>query len=125
MAANQSDRKGIDTGGGPVASVYAKALIGALEGSGQTDPVMQELESLIEDCLDALPQFEAVLASPRVPHDDRQLSLSLGSSAERSHANDHEEAVLAELRALDPARTTPIDALLTLQRWRERLEEEA
>ena len=58
-----------------------------------------------------------------LPHDERQLSLALGS--ERNHGDAREDEVLAELRALDPARTTPMDALLALQRWRERLEEDA
>ncbi len=71
MAAKRSNQKGFDAGGGPVATVYAKALIGALEASGQTEPVMVELESLVEDCFDQLPQFEAALASPRVPQDDK------------------------------------------------------
>jgi F-type H+-transporting ATPase subunit delta len=66
-------RKHGDFGAGsePVAVVYAKALLGALESTGQTESAMQELESLIVDCLDNLPQFEATLASLRVPHEDK------------------------------------------------------
>ena len=54
-----------------VAAVYAKALIGVLEATGQTDAVVDELESLVVDCLDRLPKFEAALASLRISHEEK------------------------------------------------------
>lgn len=47
-------------------TVYAKALLGASEKAGNTEAVLAELDSLIRDVLDQLPQLEATLASPRV-----------------------------------------------------------
>src|SRR5262245_31612100 len=52
-------------------SVYAKALLGAAEKSGQAEPVVQELESLVSDVLDKLPQLEATLRSLRLTHEER------------------------------------------------------
>jgi F-type H+-transporting ATPase subunit delta len=71
MAADSDQRKGLDPGSEPVAAVYAKALLGALEDSGQADAVVEELESLVVDCFDKLPQVEAALGSPRVAHDEK------------------------------------------------------
>src|SRR5262245_31088942 len=52
-------------------SVYAKALLGAAEKSGQAESVVQELESLVSDVLDKLPQLEATLRSLRLTHEER------------------------------------------------------
>jgi len=49
---------------------------------------------------------------------DPQLGLFAGTAAP---PDPDEEAVLAELRAVDPERTTPLDALALLARWRGRL----
>jgi F-type H+-transporting ATPase subunit delta len=54
----------INVGAQQVAGVYARALLGAGEDSGQTDAIIEQLDSLVVDVLDAIPQFEAVLASP-------------------------------------------------------------
>ena len=43
-------------------TVYAKALLGAAEKAGQADQVVEELESLVSDVLDKLPQLEEALA---------------------------------------------------------------
>ncbi len=50
-----------------------------------------------------------------------QLSLALASSGETHRLEEAE--VLAALRGMDPLATSPMEALLALQRWRERLEE--
>ncbi len=71
MAANSDQKTRFDAGSEPVAAVYAKALLGAVEPTGQMDAVVAELESLVLDCFDELPQVEAALGSPRVPHDER------------------------------------------------------
>jgi F-type H+-transporting ATPase subunit delta len=71
MAADSDQQTRFDAGSEPVAVVYAKALLGALEATGQTDEVLAEFQSLIVDCFDGLPQFEATLGSPRVPHGEK------------------------------------------------------
>jgi len=47
--------------------VYAKALLGASEKAGNTDQVLEEFDSFIDDVLDKLPRLDATLASPRTP----------------------------------------------------------
>jgi F-type H+-transporting ATPase subunit delta len=49
-----------------LARVYAEALLAAAIDAGQVDEVGQELESLVQDVLDADPSVEAFLASPAV-----------------------------------------------------------
>jgi len=66
------------------------------------------------------PQGRPRLARAQEParsQDPGQLTL-FGAGPSRAEA-----AVLAELRSLDPDRTTPLDALEQLARWRERLRE--
>jgi F-type H+-transporting ATPase subunit delta len=52
-------------------TVYAKALLGAAEKVGQAEQVVQELESLVSDVIDKLPQLEATLRSLRLTHEER------------------------------------------------------
>lgn len=52
-----------DMGAWRAATVYAKALVAATEDAKQTDAVMQEFDSLVEDVLNRLPKLEGVLAS--------------------------------------------------------------
>ena len=48
-------------------AVYARALLGATENAGNTDAVLEELESLVDEVLSRVPQLEGTLTSPRVP----------------------------------------------------------
>lgn len=52
-------------------TVYAKALLSAAEKTGQTDAVVEELESFVSDVLDQLPRLAAALASPRIAHEQQ------------------------------------------------------
>jgi F-type H+-transporting ATPase subunit delta len=52
-------------------TVYAKALLGAAEKVGNADQVVEELESLVSDVLNKLPQLEATLYSLRLTHEER------------------------------------------------------
>jgi F-type H+-transporting ATPase subunit delta len=45
--------------------VYAKALLGAADKAGVVEQVLDEFQAFQADLLDALPGFEALLASPR------------------------------------------------------------
>ncbi|MBP87920.1 MAG: ATP synthase F1 subunit delta [Planctomycetaceae bacterium] len=56
-----------DTGRQYLGGVYAKALLGATEKAGNTDNVLAELDSVVDDVLPALRNLEATLSSPRVP----------------------------------------------------------
>ena len=73
----------LDVGALKIGAVYAKALLGAAEASGQTDNVAAEVDSLVTDVLDRFPQLEAVLASGIISPADKQevLDKTLGKQA--------------------------------------------
>lgn len=71
MAQDNGKQTTFDSGQQYLGTVYAKALLGASRTAGNTESVLAELDSLIEDVLDRLPKFEATLASPRVPHEEK------------------------------------------------------
>lgn len=52
-----------DTGAQQVGGVYAKALLAAAGDADKVDEVIVELDSFIDDVLDAFPDFEATLAA--------------------------------------------------------------
>ena len=56
----------LDVGGQRVARVYAEALLGAADKRNQTEEVLEELGSLVEDLFAADPDFEAFLVSGAV-----------------------------------------------------------
>lgn len=60
-----------DIGKQQVASVYAKALVGAAEKSGKLNEVLSELDSLVDDVLVKFPGFEQTLASPRLSSQEK------------------------------------------------------
>ena len=62
----------LDTGLQHLGTVYAKALLGASEKSGNTDEVLAELDALIREVFDRSPQLEAMLTSPRVPLESKE-----------------------------------------------------
>ncbi len=52
-----------DTGLWRAATVYAQALVESAEAAKQTDAVLAEFDSLVDDVLNRLPKLDAVLAS--------------------------------------------------------------
>jgi len=71
MAKTRRQNEQIDAGRQHLGSVYAKALLGAAEKAGQAEAVVEELESLVSDVLNKLPQLEEALKSPRLAHEER------------------------------------------------------
>lgn len=71
MPAPRSKSKTFDTARQRVGTVYAKALLGAAEKAGQTDAVLAELESLVGEVLDKLPDFDEALRTPRIAHEEK------------------------------------------------------
>src|SRR5262245_21184416 len=61
----------IDASRQHLGTVYAKALLGAAEKAGRADEVVDELESLVADVLNKLPQLDEVLKTPRLSHEER------------------------------------------------------
>lgn len=71
MAETDRKRESFDSDQQYLGSVYAKALLGAAEKSGETETVLSELDSVVADVLDKMPNLEASLSSPRVPVADQ------------------------------------------------------
>ena len=68
----EADQKTIsDTGLQHLGGVYAKALLGATEKAGNTEAVLAELDSVVDDVLAGIPHLEPTLASPRVGLEDK------------------------------------------------------
>jgi F-type H+-transporting ATPase subunit delta len=72
-----------------IADVYAEALIQAAEAAGETEAVLDEFASLVDDVFAAMPQFERVLASGLVSHEEKVglLDRALGGRASRQFLN--------------------------------------
>ncbi|HEY5316094.1 MAG TPA: ATP synthase F1 subunit delta [Pirellulales bacterium] len=60
-----------DIGAAGVAIIYARALLGAAGAVNQTAAVLDELDSLVADVLDKLPQLDAVLSSALVSAEEK------------------------------------------------------
>lgn len=69
-AASNSNSKAVNVQAQRVASIYAKAFIAAVEKAGQTDALVEELNSAAA-ALEAYPAFENVLASALISHDEK------------------------------------------------------
>ena len=61
----------LDIGREQIGSVYGKALLAATRLASNTVDVLAEFESLVEDVLQAQPEFDVVLSSPRVSVGDK------------------------------------------------------
>ena len=55
-----------------VGAIYAEALLGTTEDTGSTGEVLAELDSLIDNALDAFPTFEVVLNSHIIAHEKKK-----------------------------------------------------
>ncbi|HUE71534.1 MAG TPA: ATP synthase F1 subunit delta [Pirellulaceae bacterium] len=86
-----------------IGTVYAKAILGAAEKQGLTDAVLEELQSLVEDVVNKLPQFREDLQSPRLDADKKIALL------ERAFAGRMQPVLLTSLKVL--ARHGRLDCL--------------
>ncbi len=70
-----------DIGRKKVSAVYAQALLSAVETSGRTEAMLDELDALVRDVLTPQPKFSALLASPRLTAEEKRhvLERSLGN----------------------------------------------
>jgi F-type H+-transporting ATPase subunit delta len=71
MAKSRKNQDTLDASRQRLGLVYAKALLGAAETAGQADAVVEEVEALVTDVLDKLPQLDEALKSPRLTHEER------------------------------------------------------
>lgn len=94
----------VDSGLQHLGSVYAKALLGAAEKAGQAQQVLEELESLVNDVLDKLPQLEAALGSPRLSVEEKTALLDRAFGGRMSATMLHFLKVVARHGRLDAVR---------------------
>ena len=66
-----------------IAAVYAKAFLGAAEEAGKTDSLAAEFDALFDEVLDRYPEFERLLGSPFIAHQEKEgiLDRTLGAQA--------------------------------------------
>ena len=55
--------------------IYANALLGAAESAGRLAETVEELESLVRDLLNPLPQLDRILSSGLISHEDKEALL--------------------------------------------------
>lgn len=75
MAKSSSGQSGHDSQYQHLGDVYAKALLGVTEAAKNTEAVLDEFDSLVQDVLDRLPDFDGLLCSPRVSHAEKEALL--------------------------------------------------
>lgn len=94
----------VDAGRQHLGSVYAKALLGAAETAGQSQQVLEELESLVADVLDKLPQLDAAFASPRLSAEEKSALIERSFGGRMSVTLLHFLKVVARHGRLDAVR---------------------
>jgi F-type H+-transporting ATPase subunit delta len=64
-------------------SVYADALLRAAENAGQTEAILAELDDFVREVLNVVPDFERILSSQLVSHEEKVglLDRTIGSRA--------------------------------------------
>ncbi|MBI3836308.1 MAG: ATP synthase F1 subunit delta [Planctomycetia bacterium] len=78
---NKSKSTAVNVGAQQVATIYAKAFVGAAENAGQSDALVEEFNTLVAAVLDAFPKLEAVFGSALISHEEKSQILDriLGS----------------------------------------------
>lgn len=75
---------GFNAGQQYLSKIYAKAFLGVTEKAGVTETAVAELDSFLVDVLNKLPNFEALLCSPRVSHEEKERILDRGFAGKMS-----------------------------------------
>jgi len=83
-ASNSAKSSAFDTGMQRVGGIYAKALLAATEPAGKAAAVLDELDAFVEEVLDKMPQFDAVLSSALIAHEDKAALLDKGVGGQAS-----------------------------------------
>jgi F-type H+-transporting ATPase subunit delta len=60
-----------DAGREHIADVYAEAFLGVGQDAGRVEELMEELDSIISEVLNVFPEFEGVLGSALIPHEEK------------------------------------------------------
>ena len=80
---------GLNTDQQHIAGVYAKSVISATEKSGNTEEVLEQLDSFVVDVLGKIPQLNAALRSPRISLDEKAslIDSALSGRADKTFVN--------------------------------------
>jgi F-type H+-transporting ATPase subunit delta len=73
--AHVAERFSPDVGREQVGEIYARALLGASQGAGQSAAVLDELNALIDEAFAGSPKLEIVFASPLIKHEEKSALL--------------------------------------------------
>ena len=84
MSESSSKNTSYDADREHLGKIYAKGLIAAAEGQGVTEQVLAELDSVIDDVFDKLPDFEQLLSSPRIGLADKTRLLEQAFASQMS-----------------------------------------
>jgi F-type H+-transporting ATPase subunit delta len=113
-----------DPGQEQIGTVYAKALVAAAEKSGQSDQVVEELEEIVSEVFDKLPQVAAALTSPRLKHEEKLLMLDKAFGGKVSTTTLNFLKVLSRHGRMGSIRATARSARKLLNESRNRVEVE-
>jgi len=69
--ADNNQKQTVEPGKARIAAVYAKALLGAANKAGNTESLLDELASLLNDVFPEVPKLQQVLSSVRVTHEEK------------------------------------------------------
>lgn len=76
MASETGSSEATELGGGAqLGAIYAKALLGVTEAAGESEVVVEELHSFVDDVLAKLPDFRAALDSLSMPSTEKEALL--------------------------------------------------
>jgi F-type H+-transporting ATPase subunit delta len=106
--ADSQNSNGFNAGQQYLSKIYAKAFLGVTERAGITEQAVSEIDSFLVDVLDKLPNFEALLCSPRVTHEEKERLL------DRSFAGKMSPSVLNFLKVV--SRHSRLDCLRSMVR---------
>jgi F-type H+-transporting ATPase subunit delta len=73
--AQAAERFSPDVGREQIGEIYARALLGAAEKSGQSAAVLDELDAIIDEAFSGSPKLETVFASPLINHEEKSALL--------------------------------------------------
>lgn len=86
---NQDHQERLNTDQQFIAGVYAKSVIDVTEKAGNTEEVLEQLDSFVVDVLPKIPQLHAALESPRVSAEQKAslIDSALAGKADQTLVN--------------------------------------
>jgi F-type H+-transporting ATPase subunit delta len=124
IEANEPDKDVYADGGvadQSVATVYAKAFLGATEAAGITDAALAELDSLVTDVLDKLPRVDSILSSGLISAEQKIAMVDKAISPKASPLLTNFLKILAKNGRLDILRAVRREARKMIDKMRGRV----